>query len=104
MVDEHRPRLSLQSLQVLRVLLERPERGLAGSDIRRVTGLASGTLYPILARLEQAGWLKSWWEEIDPREVGRPRKRFYCVTPVGARNAADAFLQLDFPEGSLAWT
>ena len=53
--------------------------------------LASGTLYPILLRLESAGWLASRWESVDPSEAGRPRRRLYRITPGGLRRASEAF-------------
>jgi DNA-binding PadR family transcriptional regulator len=83
-------RLSHTTLRVLRVFLEQPTSSLAGSDIWRETGVLSGTLYPILSRLEKAGWLKSEWEQLDPSLEGRPRKRLYRLTGVGARNAKQA--------------
>lgn len=80
----NQPRLSLQTVRVLDALLTAPSS--SGADISKATGLASGTLYPILLRLEQAGWLSSNWEAGDPATLGRPRKRFYRVTAEGARN------------------
>lgn len=76
---------------------------LAGSDIARITGLASGTLYPILMRLEDAGWLKSRWETEEPTALGRPRRRLYKVTGIGARQAKAAFHEVS-TIGGLAWT
>jgi PadR family transcriptional regulator PadR len=55
------------------------------------TGLPSGTIYPIVARLEQLGWVASSWE--DPAEhvtEGRPRRRYYRLTDDGAEQARDA--------------
>jgi len=52
-----------------------------------VAKLKSGTLYPILLRLEQAKWLESRWEADDPRQLGRPRCRLYRLTGLGARKA-----------------
>jgi len=34
-----------------------------GFDIMDITGLPSGTVYPALRRLEQAGLVRSKWEE-----------------------------------------
>ena len=96
------PRLSFQTLRVLDVLLGSAAE-LSGMDIRRETELATGTLYPILMRLEEAGWLESRWEEVDPHEVGRPRRRLYRATAVGARKARAAFDQLGAGRGRLAW-
>jgi PadR family transcriptional regulator PadR len=90
MTDES-PRLTGPTLKVLRELLEHPTERLSGSEISRTTGLASGTLYPILFRLEEAGWLESEWEEISPTLAKRPRRRLYRMTGVGQRNALAAF-------------
>jgi DNA-binding PadR family transcriptional regulator len=76
---------------------------LSGAEIGRSTKLASGTLYPILMRLEQEGWLQSEWEAEDPHVLGRPRKRLYHVTALGARNARGAAAELQPMFGRLAW-
>lgn len=77
------PQLTPQTMKVLAALVAEP--GASGADICRATKLPSGTVYPILARLEEAGWLGSAWESGDPTQLGRPRKRFYHLTGVGAR-------------------
>ncbi len=82
------PRLSLQSLQVLRAFVDAGEP-LSGSDVRKSVKLQSGTLYPILLRFEEAGWLKSYWESVDPSTAGRPRKRFYELTGAGAKKTSE---------------
>jgi PadR family transcriptional regulator, regulatory protein PadR len=55
-----------------------------GFNVIRVTGLASGTVYPALRRLEEAGWLESRWEEhlVAQREL-RPPRKYYEVTASG---------------------
>jgi PadR family transcriptional regulator, regulatory protein PadR len=58
-----------------------------GYDIAQRTGLRSGTLYPILARLAERGYLATKWEE-DPPE-GRPRRHLYQLTGDGVARAAD---------------
>jgi DNA-binding PadR family transcriptional regulator len=63
------------------------ESGSSGAEICRGTSLPSGTVYPILSRLEECGWLRSQWEAGDPAALGRPRKRFYTVTAAGAAQA-----------------
>lgn len=63
--------------------------GLAGAEIQRVVHLPSGTLYPILFRFESAGWLRSSWEQVDPKQVGRPRRRIYVITPLGIKRASE---------------
>lgn len=97
------PRLTHQTMKVLRALMEKPNAGLSGSDIWKETRMFSGTLYPILLRLEKAGWLKSWWEEVDPKEAGRPRKRLYQLTGVGYAKTRAAFRELEFTPGVPSW-
>ena len=56
-----------------------------GFDIMNVTGLTSGTVYPTLDRLEQAGLLKSHWEsEAQAHADGRPARRYFKLTASGA--------------------
>ncbi len=69
---------------VVAALLERPDADHYGLALMRGTGLASGTLYPVLARLREAGWIEARWEEIDPVAAGRPARRYYRLTPDGA--------------------
>jgi PadR family transcriptional regulator PadR len=84
-------RLSLQTLRVLEAFLDNPAEELAGSDVQKRGKLASGTLYPILLRLESAGWFVSRWESVDPTHVGRPRRRLYRLTPNGLARASEVF-------------
>jgi DNA-binding PadR family transcriptional regulator len=79
----------LATLRVLRVFMESPANDHYGLDLMRATGLSSGTLYPILKRLEKDGLVVGQWEEVDASEVGRPRRKLYRLTPdgvVAARN------------------
>ncbi|MEU4689531.1 PadR family transcriptional regulator [Actinoplanes sp. NPDC023714] len=69
--------------KVLAALLEDPEASRYGLDLMRASGHPSGTLYPILLRLQRAGWVETRWEEIDPAEAGRPARRYYRLTPDG---------------------
>ena len=93
-----RLRLSHQGLRVLKAFLDafsddvRSE--LAGADIMKAARLSSGTLYPILLRFEKAGLLASRWEEDRPEDLGRPRRRFYQITPAGLRVAREALGEL----------
>jgi PadR family transcriptional regulator PadR len=84
-------RISLQTLRVLEAFVENPTDELSGTDVQKRSGLASGTLYPILLRLESAGWFVSRWEAIDPVRAGRPRRRFYRLTPGGLSRASQVF-------------
>lgn len=84
-------RISLQTLHVLEAFLDNPSGELSGADVHKSSRLASGTLYPILLRLESAGWFTSRWETVEPSEVGRPRRRLYRLTPTGLRRASEIF-------------
>jgi PadR family transcriptional regulator, regulatory protein PadR len=84
------PRMTLQTQLVLRVLLAEPTRELYGLQISQNAGLATGTIHPILARLEGFGWLDSHWEDIDPAKEGRPKRRYYRLTETGAERARHA--------------
>lgn len=84
-------RMSLQTLRVLETFLENPSEELAGADVNKRSNLPSGTLYPILLRLESAGWFVSRWEPVDPAHVGRPRRRLYRLTPSGLARASEVF-------------
>jgi len=97
-------RLTQPTLKVLRFLLEKPREGRSGAEMSKATKVGSGTLYPMLARLEAAGWLTSEWEAIDPREAGRPRRRFYKLTALGQNNARAALADLQMAAGEPAWT
>jgi PadR family transcriptional regulator, regulatory protein PadR len=75
--------------RVLGGLLE-AKKPISGSDFINDYGLFSGTLYPILRRLEVAGWVTSFWEDGEPTELGRPNRRFYQLSAVGQREAEKA--------------
>jgi PadR family transcriptional regulator, regulatory protein PadR len=62
-----------------------------GFDISDATGLPSGTVYPVLRRLEDAGLLRSRWESLGTaRAEQRPPRRYYTVTGSGAKAVRDA--------------
>lgn len=95
------PRITIQTLRVLSVMLETPAAEWYGLEISRRAALQTGTIYPILARLEAAGWLQSARENADPQVMGRPRRRLYRLTAEGERRArevlADAGATLRVP-------
>jgi PadR family transcriptional regulator, regulatory protein PadR len=82
--------MTIPAQLVLRVLLEDPRREVYGRELGEAAGLPSGTIHPILARLEGIGWLESRWEDVDTRAVGRPARRYYRLTPDGVVRARDA--------------
>jgi PadR family transcriptional regulator PadR len=98
------PGLSPQTLKVLGALISCPSDELSGAEIGKRTKLASGTLYPILFRLEGVGWLQSRWEVEDPAVLGRPRRRYYRMTREGAKNVQDVARGLTPSLGRFAWS
>jgi len=68
---------------VLDVFLAASDADHYGLAIGTATRLPSGTIHPILARLEGLGWLSSTWEVVDPADAGRPRRRLYRLTGAG---------------------
>src|SRR6266511_6379824 len=93
------PRITLQTLRILSALLQ-DDADHYGLAIAKQVQLPVATVYVVLARLERAGWLRSEWEDIDPVEYERPRRRLYRLTPRGrleARQARDRAAQSLFP-------
>lgn len=84
------PRMTGATQLVLRELLADPAAEKYGLEICKAVGLASGTVHPLLYKFENLGWLESRFEAIDPSEAGRPRRRFYRLTPDGAEFAREA--------------
>ena len=100
-----RLRLSRQTLAILEALLARPSHWHHGYAISRQTSVPSGTLYPILMRLDKLGWLETRWEDAIPR--GRPPRHLYRLAGNGrewAREELRSAQQLEFwkPAGSQA--
>ena len=79
---------------VLAALLEEPEADRSGLELMAATGLPSGTIYPILRRLQDAGWVTAHWERIDPVAAGRPARRYYRLTADGVQQARAALAEL----------
>lgn len=73
-----RIRISPQTLLLLESLLAKPAHWQHGYSLSQQTELASGTLYPILMRLEKLRWLETKWE--DPNDLGRPPRHLYRLT------------------------
>jgi len=58
-----------------------------GYDFCREVGIKSGTLYPLLIRLEAQGHLEAEWQA--PAEPGRPARHAYRLTATGVKLARD---------------
>lgn len=72
--------------RVLRVFLDDPAAPRYGYDLMKAARLPSGTLYPMLARLQDQGLVTSRWEA-QPGAAGRPPRKYYQLTTEGARTA-----------------
>jgi PadR family transcriptional regulator PadR len=96
-------RLSGPALRMLKIFIEHPMKEFSGAEIAKVTGIGSGTLYPLLARFEQERWLTSRWEKIDPSEEKRPRRHYYKITGHGQNCARQALTELQTDFGALGW-
>src|SRR5579863_442750 len=73
--------------RVLRVFLADTSAHHYGYDLMKAAGLPSGTLYPMLARLEGEGLVSSQWESLPGEAGGRPPRKYYRLTGEGARVA-----------------
>jgi DNA-binding PadR family transcriptional regulator len=80
-------RVTVAVARVLREFVADASAPRYGYELMQLTGFASGKLYPILARLQQAGWVSREREDIDSVRVGRPARYLYRLTPRGAEAA-----------------
>ena len=81
-------RPSPQTAAVLAGFAADPSRWRYGYDLSKETGLASGTLYPLLVRLHDAGLLEAEWR--DSPQPGRPPRHAYRLTARGLAAAREA--------------
>ena len=102
MAERQDIRLTQTTLRVLQAFMDDVATEQSGTDIWEKTKIGSGSRYPIMARLEDAGWLTSRWEELNPEEAGRPRRRYYRLTMNGQTWARAALEKRGFNWG-LAW-
>lgn len=79
--------LSPAARAVLAVIADAGDRWVHGYDLCREAGVKSGTLYPLLIRLEAQGYLEAEWQA--PAEPGRPPRHAYRLTAAGQRLARD---------------
>ncbi|WP_223640963.1 PadR family transcriptional regulator [Corallococcus sp. EGB] len=79
--------LSNHARSVLAALLDAGAGWSHGYELCRLAGVKSGTLYPLLIRLEAQGHLEAEWQQ--PTEGGRPPRHAYRLTPSGVQLARD---------------
>jgi PadR family transcriptional regulator, regulatory protein PadR len=88
------PRMTEPTQRMLREFLADPTAEKYGLEICKAVGFAAGTVHPLLYKFEELGWLESRFEDIDPSDAGRPRRRYYRLTPNGAEFARDALARV----------
>lgn len=92
---------SAQTRNVLQALLTRPAEWRYGYELSKLSGLSSGTLYPLLIRLHERGLLEAQW--IEPDRPGRPPRHAYRLSTEGAAFARALDLEAETsPLGSEA--
>ncbi len=93
MASSHEPkerrtrRRSHQAKLVLEVLLKAPAEEVYGLQVVDASGVGVGSVYAILRRLEDEGFLDGRWEQVDPSSEGRPPRRYYRLNGDGRRLA-----------------
>ena len=56
-----------------------------GFEIIDAVGVRSGTVYPVLRRLEEQGLVRSRWEDVTvARDESRPPRKYYELTDAAA--------------------
>lgn len=93
--------ISLGTVMVLHALARGRRYGF---DIMEDTGLASGTIYPALDKLERLGFARSEWEDARQAQTEkRPPRRYYRITTGGTQALGEAleryrqFAPIDLP-------
>jgi PadR family transcriptional regulator PadR len=74
-------RPSKQTLTVLAALAREPAAWRYGLELAKLTGLKSGSLYPILIRCAERGLVEAEW--LEATEIGRPPRHAYRILPAG---------------------
>ena len=87
-MTDRKGQLSYNAAVVLQALVQGHGYGF---EIMRVASLPSGTVYPLLRRLETSGLVRSRWEDdAEAHEDGRPARRYYEATAEGETALAEA--------------
>lgn len=81
-------RPSKQKLLLLGALFDRAPQWCHGYDLMKQTGLLSGTLYPLLMRMQEEGLVQAQW--CAPEQPGRPARHVYRLTATGLQGARAA--------------
>ena len=85
MANPYQGKVSVPFIKVISVFLSSTDKEFSGYDILKTTSLQSGTVYPMLGKLLEDGWLKSEWKN-NPQK-GKPDRLCYTLTVGGKREA-----------------
>jgi len=84
--------LGYATIAILKAVAEGARYGL---DVMTRTDLPSGTVYPTLRRMEKRSYVKGVWEARAAADrEGRPRRRYYELTPAGVAALSVALREL----------
>ncbi|WP_425439909.1 PadR family transcriptional regulator [Puniceibacterium antarcticum] len=75
-------------------MASRPEEECSGYEICKLLGFSSGTVYPLLVKADKLGLLSSRWENAEPSDLGRPRRKYYRITGQGLHAVEGRMRQL----------
>lgn len=81
------PNTSPQTVRLLTVMLQDPDSWHYGYQLSRAANLPPGTLYPMLARLAEQGFLEASWLQLE--HPGRPPRHGYRLTAGGRELARE---------------
>lgn len=73
-------------LTVAEVLLANSSSRFWGYDLCKTAGVKPGSVYPMLTKFLEAGWLVDGWERPEGSPAGRPPRRYYTLTDDGVRD------------------
>jgi PadR family transcriptional regulator PadR len=76
-------RVTSNLVKVATVLLANPDKHHWGYQTSRAAGVRSATLYRLLTRLVEYGWVTDGWEDPNTLTVRRPPRRYYVLTDRG---------------------
>jgi PadR family transcriptional regulator PadR len=87
--DAARTRLTPQQAEVMAAVLESESEESYGYELARACNAPTGSMYKVLGRLEERGFVQSRVEDADAAEAeGRPQRRLYSLTPSGESELA----------------
>lgn len=83
-------RMTVPTLKLLGEMLKNPGDEHYGLEIAKRAEIPTSSLYPMLSRLEDLGWVIGRWEGQEALEEGRRPRRYYRLTAKGEEEALKA--------------